>query len=393
LRATIIRTPSTAMTAPAPLRRLPERPLRVGINGFGRIGRCIARQLAADPLLHLVAVNDLADSAENFVYLYNYDSTYGRAAVSAQPGPGRDRFRIGEREVRFSSHGRVAAVPWKDAGVDIVVDATGVYDNVVGVRELVDAGIIGKAIITHSPDSGVDRYVIMGVNDAQYRPDADHVVSTTICDANAVAQALHALHEQYGIERGFVTTLHPWLSYQNLVDGPVSWQAVPGAYWKDFSLGRASTNTLIPKNTTVISALRPVLPEIERRLAGFSFRTPTQIVCAADLTIELQRPTTAEQLLGYFEERFAGSPYVLLNRDARVGMDFTAETYSAAIDTRWIQVLDGRLVKLVLWYDNEWGYSARVIDLARLMARTMTAAADAHSSPTSRLRALSQSAM
>ena len=357
--------------APSQSRQGSQRTLRIGINGFGRIGRCIARQLADDPALRLVAVNDLADNVENFVYLYNYDSTYGRARIQASVSSGRRVFRLGDREVRFYSQAQVTAVPWQDCGVDVVVDATGVFDNVLGVRELVEAGRIRKAIITHSPDSGVDRYVIMGVNDQLYDPETDHVVSTTICDANAVAQALQALHQEYGIERGFITTLHPWLSYQNLVDGPVSWQAVPGAYWKDFSLGRASTNTLIPKNTTVVTALRPVLPEIEPKLAGFSFRTPTQIVCAADLTIQVRRPTNAGDVLAYFERRFAGSPYVLISRDARIGIDFTAETYSAAIDARWIQVLDGHLIKLVLWYDNEWAYSARVLDLARLMRNSI----------------------
>lgn len=365
--------------------------IRVGINGFGRIGRCIARQLQSEPASKLVAVNDLAESIDNFIYLYNYDSTYGRAPVFAERADGAGVFRIGGQEVRFSSHARVADVPWEEAGVDIVVDATGVHDNVLGARELTDSGRARKAIVTHSPDSGVDRYIIMGVNDGDYDPARDHVVSTTICDANAVAHALKALDERFGIVRGFVTTLHPWLSYQNLVDGPVTWQAIPGSYWKDFSLGRSSVNTLIPKNTTVVTALRPVLPHIQARLSGFSFRTPTQIVCAADLTIQIAQPTTAEALLRWLEERFAGSPYVLVSHDARVGMDFTAETWSAAIDARWVQVLDGTLVKLVLWYDNEWAYSARVVDMIRLMARALTADGECHEPGRGSVRAVSRS--
>ena len=200
-------------------------------------------------------------------------------------------------------------------------------------------------------------------------PTTDHVVSATICDANAIAHPLKALDRHFGVESGFITTLHPWLSYQNLVDGILPWQLVPGHYWKDFSLGRTSVGTLIPKNTTAVTALAPILPGVASRLGGFSYRIPTQIVSSADLSVRLRRQTSAGELRDYFHSCFDNSPYVDLNDEPLVGVDFTGNPNSATIDTRWLQVVDGRMVKIVLWYDNEWGYSCRVIDLARVMAR------------------------
>ena len=343
--------------------------IRVGINGFGRIGRCVARLALDDPGLQVVAVNDLVDDVANIVYLYNYDSTYGRARQRATVAEEPNKVMIDGAAVRFHSCSAIDEVPWEADQTDLVVDASGVAANVMGANALVRAGRVRKVIVTHSSDSGIDRYVIMGVNDGDYDSTTDHVVSATTCDANAIAHPLKALDRHFSIESGFVTTLHPWLSYQNLVDGILPWQSVPGRYWKDFSLGRTSVGTLIPKNTTAATALAPVLPGIVSRLGGFSYRVPTQIVSSADLSLRLRRQTSAEELGDYFHSCFDNSPYVDLNDEALVGVDFTGNPYSATIDTRWLQVVNGRMAKIVLWYDNEWGYSCRVIDLARVMAR------------------------
>ncbi|MGB8273664.1 MAG: glyceraldehyde 3-phosphate dehydrogenase NAD-binding domain-containing protein [Alphaproteobacteria bacterium] len=345
------------------------RAIRIGINGFGRIGRQVARMAVTSPDLEIAAVNDLAPNVENLAYLYNYDSTFGRAPVRANAFPARGVVAFGNREAPFFAQDLSLHVPWQDHGVEILIEATGVAANVRAAKALVAAGRVRKVIVTHSPDEGVDRYIIMGINDSDYDDRRDHVVSNTICDANAIAHPLLAIDRKYGIDSGFVTTLHPWLSYQNLVDAPVGWQQRPGQFWTDFSLGRMSTGTLIPKSTTAVTTLAPILPAIAKRLGGFSFRTPTHIVSCADLTLRLRCDTTGENLGRFLADAFEGSPYVGLNRESLVGVDYVGSPLSATIDMQWVQVVGRRMAKLVLWYDNEWGYSSRVMDMARLMSR------------------------
>ena len=343
--------------------------IRLGINGFGRIGRCIARLAAIHPGFEIAAINELNDDVANAAYLYNYDSTHGRSDCPAELAAKGEKVRFGDKEARFHCFERCGDVPGAESAVDILVDATGITENISDCRLLTESGKIRKAIVTHSPEDGVDRYIIMGVNCDSYDPEKDDVVSTIICDTNAIAHVLKALDDEYGVASGFVTTLHPWLSYQNLVDGPVAWQSSRGAYWKDFSLGRSSIGSVIPKNTTAVSCLRPVLPHIEPRLSGFSYRIPTDVVCSADLSIALEKSIKLESLRSFLESYFADSPYVGVNYDPLVSVDFKGEPYSAVIDARWLQLLADKMVKIVLWYDNEWGYSSRVLDMARLMAK------------------------
>jgi glyceraldehyde 3-phosphate dehydrogenase len=310
-------------------------------------------------------VNDLSDR-QNLIYLYNYDSTYGKAKQRAELD-GEGRVSLLGAEVGFHSEHLVTDVPWEDYGVDVLVDATGVHDNVIGARKLIDSERVAKAIITHSPPDEVDRYVIMGVNDHDYDHQSDHLLSSTICDANAIAHVLLALEEAFGVVGGLVTTMHPWLSYQNLVDGPVGFQRFPGAYWSDYSLGRSSVASMIAKSTTAVTALQPILPELEQRIEAISFRIPTGIVSIADLSLQLDRPTDPDEVISMLEDRFRDSPYVHLNSEQLVSLDYAGEPYSAVIDLNWIRMSGDRLLKMVLWYDNEWGYSSRVLDLAALV--------------------------
>ncbi|HJQ78195.1 MAG TPA: glyceraldehyde 3-phosphate dehydrogenase NAD-binding domain-containing protein [Acidimicrobiia bacterium] len=339
--------------------------IRIGLNGFGRIGRCLARIAGERPGYEIVAVNDLSDR-DNLVYLYNYDSTYGRPDPKAESNGDRG-ITLQGNPVAFHSDDSIADVPWEDYEVDVLVDATGVHDNVLGARKVIDSQRVAKAIVTHSPPDEVDRYVIMGVNDHEYDPSADHLISSTICDANAIAHVLMALDDEFGLAGGLVTTLHPWLSYQNLVDGPVAWQRFPGAYWSEYALGRSSVMNMIAKDTTAVTALKPILPELEKKIAAISFRTPTSIVSIADLSLQLERPTDIEHVTAMLETRFGDSDYVHLNDEPRVSIDYAGEPYSAVIDLNWVRMSGEHLLKMVLWYDNEWGYSSRVLDLARLV--------------------------
>jgi len=347
-----------------------SRRIRLGINGFGRIGRCVARLAAQSDEFEIAAVNDLAADVANLAYLYNYDSTYGRPRQRAEADPVRSAVTFGAGMIPFFHQASSVEVPWSDSGIDVLVDATGVADNIAANRKLVDAGTIKYVILTHAPESGADRHIIMGVNDGDFAPERDRVISASICDANAIAHPLRALEKRFGIESGFVTTLHPWLSYQNLVDAPVAWQSRPGLFWADFSLGRMSTGTLIPKGTTAVSVLRPVLPETAAKLAGFSYRTPTHIVCSADITLRLSSETTGEELTDFLVRHFEGSPYVGINFESLVGIDYLGDSRSAVIDAQWLQVLQGNMVRIVLWYDNEFAYGNRVLDIARLVSRS-----------------------
>jgi glyceraldehyde 3-phosphate dehydrogenase len=347
--------------------------VKIGINGFGRIGRAVAKIAAERSDLHVVAINELNNDLDNAIYLYNYDTTYGRANVPLARGDAENTVNFGTKTATFHHCRDVKDVPWEAHDIDIVIDSSGVSDNVAGCRALVGAGRVAKTIITHVPDSGVDRFIVMGVNEDEYDPTTDHVVSSVICDTNAIAHVLSALEGEYGIDSGFVTTLHPWLSYQNLVDSPVPWQASPGAYWKDYSLGRSSVGSLIPKNTTAVTCLATVMPDVEQKLRGFSYRVPTDVVCSADLTLTMSESVTLEQVTGFLRDRFAGSPFVTVNDDALVSVDFKGMPQSAVLDARWLQVLDNRMIKLILWYDNEWGYSNRVIDITTMMAKALKA--------------------
>ncbi|MEW6593806.1 MAG: glyceraldehyde 3-phosphate dehydrogenase NAD-binding domain-containing protein [Thermodesulfobacteriota bacterium] len=340
--------------------------IRIGINGFGRIGRTVARIIEERRQdMVLAAINDVAEDADNLTYLYNFDSTYGRARTQAGiVAEGKSKaITLGNNRVAVHCCRDIAAVPWQESGVDVVIDASGVGANVLAARRLVETGVAGKVIITHSPKAGIDRYIVMGLNHDDYDAATDHVVSSSICDVNAISHVIAELDRSFGIESGFVTTLHPWLSYQNLVDAPLPSQSNPGHFWKDYSLGRASIGALIPKDTTAVTALAPILPDVVGRLVGFSYRVPTNVVSSADLSLRLSREVGEDELCAALEGLCERSPCVRTNRQSLVSVDYVGEDASAIIDMQWVKAI-GDMVKVVLWYDNEWGYSSRVADLA-----------------------------
>ncbi len=353
-------------------------PIRIGLNGFGRIGRAVFRINALSKRFQIVAVNDIDPFLENHVHLLRYDSTYGRFAGDVRPGEGTCEVLVDGEPVRFYAEPSIADVPWEDHGVDVVIDASGVAENVLASRDLVEAGRVRKVVVTHSPKQGVDHVIIYGANDETYDDEAHHVVSTSICDSNASGPVLKRLDDAFGVESGYITTLHPWLSYQNLVDGSVRSVSSPGHHWTDFSLGRASTMSLIPKGTTLCGALDKVMPEIASRVEAVSFRVPTMIVSASDLVIRVGQDVTAEDVNALFAEAAAERPRIFgYGDDMLVSIDHAASEYSLFFDARWTKANKDRMVKMVVWYDNEWGYSQRVVDMAERVARPTLAAAEA----------------
>jgi glyceraldehyde 3-phosphate dehydrogenase len=337
--------------------------IRIGINGFGRIGRAITKINTKYNYFELVLINDINPYIDNLAYLFKYDSTYGKFSGDVENTS--DEIVINGNKTSCTSHRQIQDVPWAKYGVSIIIDASGVESNVDAAKIMVEKGDIKKVVITHS-NKKVDHEVIMGVNDESLT-DVHNVVSNSICDANAVAHIMKWIDDEYDIKNGALTTLHPWLSYQNLVDGPSISQQNPGVVWKDYALGRASSDSLIPKNTTAMTATEKVLPSLSGKILSFSYRIPTDIVASSDITLNLKRKVPEDELKVFLTKKCDNSPYVTLNQESLVSLDYEQEEASAILDMQWLKVMD-ETIKVVLWYDNEWGYSARVLDLTKKLA-------------------------
>ena len=332
---------------------------RIAINGFGRIGRAITKINHKYKLFDLALVNDKNPHVDNLAYLFKYDSTYGR--FEGRISHTEDSLTIDDKTTACSSFESLDQVPWEKFSIDVLIDSSGVEGNISILQELVSEQKIKKAIITQSADKA-DKEVVMGVNDSELESH-HNIVSNSICDANAIAHIVKWMDEEYGIVGGSLTTLHPWLSYQNLVDGPSISSSNPGVAWKDYALGRASAESLIPKNTTAMTAVEKVLPTLKDKIMSFSYRIPTDIVSSSDITLNLKKRVEDQDLISFLEKKCEESEYVRINRESLVSQDYEQEEVSAIIDAQWVKS-SGDNVKIVLWYDNEWGYSSRVLDLA-----------------------------
>lgn len=341
--------------------------LRIGINGFGRIGRAIARILVSKGHHKIVHINDLNPDIDNLVYLFKYDTTYGRfkhEVTKTETG-----ISLNGVPVLVTRQKLISDVNWDENGVDLVIEATGVGQNEINARHLTAKGM--PVIVTHACPTA-DYTLVFGVTDADFDPAKHKLISTSICDANACAPVLRVLHDNFGVKSGFITTLHPWLSYQNLTDGPSKSQANPDATYSHYALGRSSVGSLIPKTTTVVAACERVLPELKGLLQCFSYRVPTPVVSTADLSLTVESQTSVEEITRAFKTASLKQeiPTVFrLTDEPLISVDYLKDEHSAIVDLRWIMVNQGHQVKMVLWYDNEWGYSSRVVDTVDLIAR------------------------
>ena len=345
--------------------------INIGINGFGRIGRSLARQILESKDCRLVLINELDPNVDNLMYLLKYDSLYGRFPHKIEAKRGNSK-GIACNGSFFSvySESEMKKIPWESHEIDVVIDATGVKSNVLASHELIKKRV-PKVVITHSPPiNEVDATIILGVNESTYNAEKQNVVSSSICDAIAIAPVLFEVDKEWGIESCFATTLHPWLSYQNLLDGPLSSISSPGHFWQDYALGRNSMLSLIPKDTTAAKAILKVLPSLKEKLDAISFRVPTNIVSASDITLMLKKNVRESELLDYFKVLSQKKSNIFeLEEESLVSIDFLGTTKSVIIDARRTKVLNNKMVKMVLWYDNEWGYSSRVLDIARIIAK------------------------
>lgn len=334
--------------------------IRVGLNGFGRIGRAVARVNAEQSRVQIVAINDLNPDPGNLAYLLKYDSIYGR--LERDVTVDGDKLQLEGKPIQLFQKSRIEEVPWEKVGADVVVDATGAKVNVLAAPKLI--GRVKKVIITHSPKE-VDNTIVLGVNEETYDPARHHVLSSSICDAAAVAPVVKLMDKAFGLESGFVTTLHPWLSYQNLMDGPAHGWADPEGLDAHYPVGRSSIGALIPKPTSVVEATERVLPHLRGVLHCMSYRVPTQIVGAANLYLRLKKAPSENEVLNVFRQAEQTQRWPLFHnvREPLVSVDFTKTEYSSIIDGRWTDRFGSQELFLALWYDNEWGYSHRVLDV------------------------------
>ena len=334
--------------------------LKVGINGFGRIGRNIfraAHELKAD--FEIVAVNDIGD-AHTFAHLLKHDTalgTFGPAVSSTD-----DAIKVDGRDVKFLSHKDPSELPWKDLGVELVIESTGLFTDANKARVHIDKGGAKKVIIS-APATNQDYTVVMGVNHKGYDPKKHSVISNASCTTNCFVPLAKVLHDSFGIERGMMTTIHAYTADQKLQDLP----------HKDLRRARAAADNIIPTSTGANRAVAEVLPELAGRFAGISFRVPILDVSVVDLTVEVTKSTTAQDINAAFEEAASGELRGILavSHEELVSSDFKGDPHSSIVDAPVTAMLGGNWAKVVSWYDNEWGFSCRMVDLTAYMAKSL----------------------
>ena len=330
--------------------------VRVGINGFGRIGRqSLKAIIQRSPEVEVVAINDLVDPKMN-AHLFKYDSTYGiyPGSVAAED----DELVIDGRRISVWASKDRAALPWGDLGVDIVVESTGLFTNAEKAAAHRTAG--AKKVIISAPATGEDLTIVMGVNEKQYDPAKHHIISNASCTTNCLAPAAKVISDEWGIKRALMTTIHSYTNDQRILDVAHS----------DPRRARAASLNLVPASTGAAAAIARVIPELEGRFGGYSIRVPTPTVSIVDFTAELERSASIEAIHAAFRAAEAGPMAGILgvSDEPLVSSDYKGDTRSSIIDTLSTMMVGDKFVKIVTWYDNEWGYSCRVADLVKYVA-------------------------
>jgi glyceraldehyde 3-phosphate dehydrogenase len=332
--------------------------VRVGVNGFGRIGRVFFRAALEAPELEVVAVNDLAD-AKTLAHLLKYDSVHG--ILGAEVTHKGEAIFVNGREVRVCSAKDPATLPWGEMGVDIVVESTGVFRDKATTTKHLQAG--AKKVVITAPAKDPDITIVLGVNEHKYDPVKHELVSNASCTTNCLATVAKVLLDNFGITRGFASTVHSYTNDQPIHDFP----------HKDLRRARAGAVSMIPTTTGAATAVGLVLPELKGKLDGIAIRVPTANVSVLDLTADLEKPTTAAAVNDAFRAAATGALRGILDAtdEQLVSVDFNGNAHSSIVDLASTAVIDGTMVKVLAWYDNEWGYSNRVKDLIRYMSKSL----------------------
>ncbi len=328
--------------------------LRVAINGFGRIGRLVLRaaKQSGRTDLDFVAVNDLTDN-KTLAHLLKYDSVH-----RAYPGtvePTENGILVDGDEMKVFSERDPSKLPWKDLGVDVVIESTGVFRDRAGAGKHLEAG--AKKVIISAPGKQEDITIVLGVNQDKYDPENHHVISNASCTTNCLAPVVKTILDSFGIRKGLMTTIHAYTNGQVMLDMP----------HKDLRRGRAAAMSMIPTTTGAARATALVIPEVEGKIDGMAIRVPTPDVSIVDFTVEVEKDTTAEAVNEALKASAAGPMKGVLHvsDEPLVSIDYTGNSHSSIVDSLSTAVMGGNLVKVLAWYDNEWGYSERVVDLAK----------------------------
>jgi glyceraldehyde 3-phosphate dehydrogenase len=331
--------------------------VKVGINGFGRIGRNIMRAALGSKDLDFVAVNDLTN-AKTLAHLLKYDSILGNLHATVKATA--DGIAVEGEEFKVLAIKDPAQLPWKDLGVEVVFEATGLFTDRDSAAKHLAAG--AKKVIITAPAKKPDITVVLGVNEDTYDPSKHHIISNASCTTNCLAPIAKVLHERFGIRKGWMTTIHSYTNDQQLLDLP----------HKDLRRARAAALSMIPTTTGAALAVGEVLPELKGRLDGFAMRVPTPNVSVVDLNALLEKPATGEEVNAAFREAADGplKGILAVSDDPLVSIDFRGNPNSSIVDAPYTKVMEGDFAKVLSWYDNEWGYSNRCVDLLRnLIAR------------------------
>jgi glyceraldehyde 3-phosphate dehydrogenase len=329
--------------------------VKVGINGFGRIGRNIFRSALGDPDIDFVAVNDLTDT-RTLAHLLKYDSVLGNLdheITSTETG-----IKVEGEEFRVFSQRDPAAIDWESVGAEVVIESTGLFTKAEDARKHLHGSV--KKVIISAPAKNEDITIVLGVNEEKYDPSAHHVISNASCTTNCLAPLAKVVHEKFGIRSAQMTTIHSYTNDQHLLDLP----------HKDLRRARAAALSMIPTSTGAAKAVALVLPELKGKFDGISVRVPTPNVSLVDVVMDLETETTAEDVNRAFKDAANEELHGILEfcEEPLVSVDFKRNSNSSIVDAEYTKVIGGRMLKVLSWYDNEWGYSCRVRDLIKYIA-------------------------
>jgi len=334
--------------------------IRIGINGFGRIGRLVVRALRElyPEDIDIIAFNDLGD-LNTMAHLFKYDSNYGRYPGTVEKGD--SSLIIDGDELKVLSQKDPALLPWGDLGCDIVIESTGRFTDRESASKHLQAG--AKKVIISAPAKNEDITICLGVNEDKYDPANHHVISNASCTTNCLAPAAKVVNDKFGIVRALMTTIHSYTNDQQLLDLP----------HKDLRRARAAAVSMIPTTTGAAKAVSLVIPELKGKFDGMAIRVPTPTVSLVDFVAELETGTTTADMIAAFDEAAAGPMKGILgvSHEPLVSVDFKGDPRSSIVDAGSSQVMDGKLAKVVTWYDNEWGYSCRIADLVKLVGASL----------------------
>lgn len=335
--------------------------IKVGLNGFGRIGRAVLRlaQTEFGDDIEIVALNARANT-ETLVHLFKYDSCYGKFNGEASV-VGENVMNINGKEIKIFRCNDPEEIPWGELGVDIVVESTGIFKDREKASKHIKAG--AKKVIITAPGKNEDVTIVMGVNEEDYDPANHHIISNASCTTNCLAPFAKVLDDKFGIEKGLMTTVHAYTNDQRILDKT----------HKDLRRARAAGESIIPTTTGAAKAVSKVLPQLEGKLNGFALRVPTPTVSLVDLVCELKKPATVEEINAAFKEASEGSMKGILgySEEPLVSVDYKGDERSSIVDGLSTLSMGDKMFKILSWYDNEWGYSARTVDLVKYVAKSL----------------------